>query len=237
MHPEDSVRFELLADEQAVARVGVRLILAHAAEAIAARGRFCFVAAGGTTPLAAYRMLAREVAGWEHWQFYFGDERCLPADHPERNSVAVRQALLDAVPVSRKRVFEIRAELGPERAAQDYAGVIEPVLPFDLVLLGMGEDGHTASLFPGQNVSDDLLVVPVRGAPKPPAERVSLSFKSLAACRAMLVMVTGASKREAVARWRRGVDLPIALAAASGHARVLIDRAAAGNTPISKTDA
>jgi 6-phosphogluconolactonase len=229
MKTEVSIDFELLADRQAVARSGVRVIMAHARRAIADRGRFRIVLAGGETPIAAYRMLRREAAGWAHWEVYFGDERCLPPLHRGRNSVAAREALLDAVPVPRERIFEIPAELGPQLAAQAYAAIIEPALPFDLVLLGMGEDGHTASLFPGHALPADVLVVPVRGAPKPPSERVSLSLKALAASRAMLVLVTGAAKREAVARWRRGADLPIARAAALGRARVLVDEAAAGN--------
>lgn len=227
MDPRPSTRFELLGDARAVAHGAAQAIGACAREAVARRGRFRIVLAGGTTPLAAYRLLAREPLPWESWEVFFGDERCLPRNDPGRNDFSARKALLDRVPVPRDRIFEIPAELGPERAAADYSRTIASALPFDLVVLGMGEDGHTASLFPGQPVPGPGLVVPVRAAPKPPPERVSLSFAALASCREMLVLVTGAGKRDALSAWRRGADLPVARAAAVG-ARVLCDRDAAG---------
>jgi 6-phosphogluconolactonase len=126
------------------------------------------------------------------------------------------------------QVHPIPAELGPDAAAAAYTRAIAPAMPFDLVLLGMGEDGHTASLFPGRDVSGDALVIPVREAPKPPPERVSLTPRALGDCREMLILVTGAGKREALAAWRRGSDLPVTRAADAGRARVLVDRDAAG---------
>jgi len=173
-------------------------------------------------------MLSREAAEWGSWEVYFGDERCLPRNHPERNSLSVREALLERVPLPPDRVYEIAAEMGPARAALEYAAMIEAALPFDLVLLGMGEDGHTASLFPGHATGDGDLVIPVFDAPKPPPERVSLSLRALASCREMLILVTGAGKRAALAAWRSGADLPVARVAAAAGARVLVDRDAAG---------
>jgi 6-phosphogluconolactonase len=228
MKPRVPDRFELLADAGAVARAAARSLLTCARESIALRGRFRVVLAGGTTPLAAYRMLSGESAGWASWEVYFGDERCLPRGHPGRNDLAARQAFLDSVPVPREHVFAVPAELGPEKAALAYTGIIAEAMPFDLVLLGMGEDGHTASLFPDRRIDDEALVIPVHDAPKPPSERVSLSPKALAACREMLVLVTGSAKRDALAAWRRGADLPISRVTASTGARVLLDPAAAG---------
>jgi 6-phosphogluconolactonase len=173
-------------------------------------------------------MLSREAAGWESWEVYFGDERCLPRNHPERNSLLAREALLERVPLPQDHIYEIPAEMGPARAALDYAATVAAALPFDLVLLGMGEDGHTASLFPGHAIGDGELVIPVFDAPKPPPERVSLSLRALASCREMLILVTGAGKRAAVAAWRGGEDLPVARVAAAAGARVLVDRDAAG---------
>lgn len=225
---QSAVHFEILADADAVAGEAARAILTSAARAISARGRFRVVLAGGTTPLAAYRRLAREDAGWDAWAVYFGDERCLPPDHAERNSLAARTALLDLVPIPRGQVHPIPAELGPDAAAAAYARTLASARPFDLVLLGMGEDGHTASLFPGRGEFGDALVIPVREAPKLPSERVSLTPRALGDCREMLILVTGAGKREALAAWRSGSDLPVARAADAGRARVLVDRDAAG---------
>lgn len=228
MNTVASVRFETCPDAAAVARRAADSILAAAAGAIARSGRFRLVLAGGTTPIAAYRLLAGEPTDWGAWEVWFGDERCLPPGDPERNSRAAREALLDQVPIPPDRLHPIPAELGPETAAAVYSATLAEALPFDLVLLGMGEDGHTASLFPGRPVADGALAVPVRDAPKPPPERVSLTPLALGQCREMLVLATGAGKREAVARWRAGADLPVARAAAAGRALVLLDRDAAG---------
>lgn len=229
MQQADSMVLEQFADGAAVAVKAVEEIRSAAARAIAERGRFRILLAGGTTPLAVYRLLALEMMHWAGWEVYFGDERCLPPQDPERNSRAAHEALLSAVPIPGTQVFPVPAELGAEDAAAAYALTIARAVPFDLVLLGMGEDGHTASLFPGQAVDDTRLVVPVHDAPKPPPERVSLTVPALSSCRRMLVMVTGAGKRDALRAWRAGADLPIARAARQGRARVLVDRAALGD--------
>lgn len=214
-------------DPAAVARRTAAIILDSAARAVAARGRFRLVLAGGTTPQLAYRLVAAAQADWACWECAFGDERCLPRSDPGRNSLAAHEALLGRVPIPPEQVLPIPAELGAAEAAEHYARLLAPRLPFDLVLLGMGEDGHTASLFPGHPTpEDEALVVAVHDAPKPPADRVSLTPKALAATRDMVVIVTGASKREALAAWRAGADLPVARVAAAGNALVLVDRAA-----------
>jgi len=197
------------------------------ADAVTRKG---IVLAGGTTPLAAYGVLAGASADWSAWEVYFGDERCLPPDHAERNSLAATLALLGRVPIPADHVFPIAAELGPEAAASAYAPLVESALPFDLVLLGMGEDGHTASLFPGHTIPEGALVMPVQDAPKPPAARVSLTPRALSAAREVLILVTGAGKREALAAWRGGADLPVARIATAGHTIALLDRGAAGST-------
>lgn len=225
---QSAVCFEVFADAEAVAQRAAREVMAAGGRAIAERERFRLVLAGGRTPLAAYRLMVAEPAAWGAWEIYFGDERCLPPNHPERNSLAAQEVLLGRVAIPADQVFPIAAELGPEAAARDYARIIAERRPFDLVLLGMGEDGHTASLFPGRPLPDDALVIPVYQAPKPPPERVSLTPSALGACRAMLVLVTGAGKREALAAWRRGADLPVARAAEAGRALVLVDRDAMG---------
>ncbi len=218
----------LLATKDDVAQAAAELILAASRQAIDERGRFRLVLAGGTTPEAAYRRLAREAADWGRWELFFGDERCRPVDHPERNSRAASAALLAHVPIPSRQVHPIPAERGAEAGAAAYAETVAPALPFDLVLLGIGEDGHTASLFPGQVFDETLPVMPVHDAPKPPPDRVSLTPSALVQCRQMLILVTGAGKRAAVDAWRAGEPLPVAQVAAKGPALVLLDRDAVG---------
>lgn len=178
-----------------------------AKQAIAVRGAFRLVLAGGETPRAAYRALRGLDTDWRAWQVWFGDERCLAADDPQRNSRMAGEALLDHVPIPSAQVHAIRAELGAERAAAAYRESLAGEPEFDLVLLGLGEDGHTASLFPGNDwgeADDAPDVLLVHAAPKPPAERVSLSARRLGRTRSALFLVAGAGKREAVATWRAG---------------------------------
>jgi 6-phosphogluconolactonase len=222
------IDFQCFASAEQVAETTTQRLLAAAERAIAARGRFQLVLAGGRTPLAVYRRLVEPPADWARWHLFFGDERCLPAGDPERNSLAARAVWLDRVPIPPHNIHPIRAELGAEPAAAHYAELIRDRLPFDLVLLGLGEDGHTASLFPGHAIQDAALVMPVHDAPKPPADRVSLTPLALGASRAILILVTGRGKREALARWRAGADLPIAKIVTSGRLEVLMDAEAAG---------
>lgn len=223
-HP---TRWHLFDDPSAVAAAAASHILDAARTAIADRGLFRLVLAGGSTPLRTYRLLAEAPADWSGWRIYFGDERCLPPDHEDRNSRAAALAWLDRVAVPRENIHPIPAELGPEAAAVAYRSLVETALPFDLVLLGMGEDGHTASLFPGHSHPSGALTVAVQGAPKPPPERVSLGAAALSAARAVLILVTGAGKREAVAAWQRGEPLPVASIGAPSGVDVLLDREAA----------
>ncbi len=221
----------LLDDAQAIAASAAQAVHAAARQAIDQRGRFLLVLAGGTTPEACYRLLRTQPADWSHWHIYFGDERCLPVDDPSRNSLMARQAWLDHVAIPPVQIHPIAAELGPERAAADYHRQVQKALPFDLVLLGMGEDGHTASLFPGQlHELGEQWALPVYDAPKPPAERISLSRGALCQCRELLVLISGAGKREAVGRWRSGAALPIAELLAKRPGRIMIDRAAMPET-------
>jgi 6-phosphogluconolactonase len=220
--------FHLVADAASVAVSAAERILQVATESIAGHGRFRLVLAGGGTPLAAYRLLARASADWSRWWIWFGDERCLPPGDAERNDLAGRNAWLDHVPIPPRQVHEIRAELGAEAAAQAYTHSLEGARPFDLVLLGMGEDGHTASLFPGHADPPGAAVLAVHQAPKPPTDRVSLSSATLSDARRVLFLVTGSGKRDALARWRAGEPLPVARICARERLEVLLDRAAAG---------
>ena len=137
-------------------------------------------------------------------------------------------AWLGRVPIPRENIHPIAAEKGAETAARAYETKINKALPFDLVLLGMGEDGHTASLFPGQGHPDTELVHAVHNAPKPPPDRVSLSVSALSDTRQVLILVTGASKHDAIRTWKRGGDLPVAAVRGHTGVDVLLDQNAAG---------
>jgi 6-phosphogluconolactonase len=221
----DSVRWHCLSDADAVAEQALARIVSASQRAIAERGRFSIVLAGGTTPERVYRRLKDCDSDWSRWHVWFGDERCLPADHPERNSVMAQRAWLAHVPIPAEQIHPIPAELGPQQAAETYQSLIRSGIPFDLVLLGIGEDGHTASLFPGHAHPDGRLVVPVFNAPKPPPERVSLTVTALSDTRELCVLVTGESKRKAVQQWRQGADLPIARLRCAAGIDVLLDEA------------
>lgn len=189
----------------------VQVIARCARQAITERGAFHIVLAGGNTPRAVYARLRHVNAEWPLWHVYFGDERCVPKDDPGRNDGMARDAWLDHVPIPAAQVYDIPAEQGAEQAAAVYAQVVKEIYLFDLVLLGLGEDGHTASLFPGHifgDAVDAADVLAVHGAPKPPPDRVSLSANRLSRARRVMFLVTGAAKRRAVADWRQGRDIP-----------------------------
>ncbi len=229
---QQQCRWSVLADPAEVARLAVDRICRQARRCIEDHGRFALVLAGGRTPEKTYRLLSGREEEWSKWQLYFGDERCLPADHPERNSVMATRAWLEHVDFPPANVHRIPAEQGADKAARVYSRVVETALPFDGVVLGMGEDGHTASLFPGQRHPRDAWVHAVHDAPKPPPDRVSLSLEALSSTRAMWVLVTGASKAEAVRRWYEGdSSLPVAQLRPANGVDVLLDVAAASRIP------
>jgi 6-phosphogluconolactonase len=201
-------------------------VVAAADEAIASRGRFVIVLAGGNTPRALYRSLRDADTDWTRWHVYYGDERCVAADDAERNSVMATETLLDAVAIPREQCHAIPGELGADAAARTYAATVRDVGTFDLVLLGLGEDGHAASLFPHateRRADARSDVIAVSDAPKPPPERVSLSAARLSDTRAVLFLVAGESKRDAVRRWREGDAIPAATIRPDAGVDVLVE--------------
>ena len=195
--------------EQAAAQA----ILQIARQAISQRGAFYIALAGGTSPRRVYELLCDAGADWAAWHVYFGDERCLPPEHAERNSKMAALAWLDHVAIPPSHIHQIPAEKGAVIAASEYAQMLEGTGLFDLVLLGLGEDGHTASLFPGHelgNTPDAPAAIAVFGAPKPPPQRVSLSACRLGAAHRVMFLVTGEAKRQAITDWRGGVAIPAA---------------------------
>lgn len=227
--PAPTTRWQVFPDAAALAGQAAALIPDAARDAIAARGVFHLVLAGGHTPKSAYERLCDCGANWIKWQIYFGDERCLPRGDPGRNDTMARRAWLDHIRIPPVNIHPIPAEHGAEQGAQRYAKMLRRVPEFDLVLLGLGEDGHTASLFPGQQYGlekDDMAVVAVRMAPKPPAERVSLSVARLSRARRALFLVGGETKRDAVKLWRAGADIPARHITPTQGVDVYVDRAA-----------
>lgn len=194
-------------------QAAVRTILLAARHAIDLRGAFHIVLAGGTSPRKVYESLRSAYAEWAAWHVYFGDERCLPPDHAERNSRMAAQSWLDHVAIPTAQIHPIPAENGAASAAGSYAQTLAGIGLFDLVLLGLGEDGHTASLFPEHdwgNTPNAPAAIAVFDSPKPPPERVSLSARRLSAARQVMFLVTGEGKRQAIRDWRNGVAIPAA---------------------------
>ena len=207
--PAQRLRWHAFPDGAALQAAVLDALRRAAAEAIHTRGRFSLVLAGGTTPKAIYQACRGLVTDWSCWHCYFGDERCLPADHPDRNSVMAQSVWLDHVAIPPTQIHAIPAERGADAAATAYAETLRSAGDFDFVLLGLGEDGHTASLFPDQpwgNTPDAPDTLAVFNAPKPPAERVSISAQRLGRCHQLAFVVTGEGKREAVRRWRAEPD-------------------------------
>ncbi|HKU43794.1 MAG TPA: 6-phosphogluconolactonase [Polyangiales bacterium] len=182
--------------------------------AIAQNGRFRWALAGGNTPRKLYSLLARPPLvrriDWSRVEFFWGDERCVPPDHAESNYRMAREALLDLVQPDASRVHRIRGEDGPERAAAAYAAELQhafalaadaPPPSFDLITLGMGADGHTASLFPGSELLQETRrwVGADRG-------RVTLTLPVLNAAAHVLFVVSGADKAERLAQVLGGPD-------------------------------
>lgn len=210
-----------------------------------ARDRFTVALAGGSTPRALYRLLADEKGPyhtrvpWESTHVFFGDERMVPPDDPESNARMAFESLLRFVPIPEEQVHRIRGENpDPDRAAEEYEEMLRNTFRlaprerprFDLILLGLGADGHTASLFPGDRAIEESerLAVPAT-APVPPRSRVSLTLPVLNAASSVLFLISGATKAPAVQRVRRGENLPAArVRPESGALLWLCDRAAAG---------
>ena len=201
---------------------------------------------GGGTPAAAYRRLAahdlRTGVEWDRVRVAMGDERCVPAGHPDSNWGQAAAALLDHVPVPGHQLLRPRASWGPRRPPTPTRPPWPPCPPpaggaprLEVAWLGVGEDGHCLSLFPGAPEVEvtDRLVVAVHDAPKPPPDRISLTLAALAGVERLLVLAAGPGKADPVARARAGDDrLPVTRAVATvrsagGSVTWLLDRAAA----------
>lgn len=197
-------------------------------QAIDAHGSFLIVLSGGTTPRKVYEALRHIKTEWPLWHIYFGDERCLPGDHAERNSRMAASVWLDYVDIPATQIHIIPAEKGPSIASEEYARIVKEIALFDLVLLGLGEDGHTASLFPGHDLGEVFgapAALAVFDAAKPPPQRVSLGARRLSESRNVMFLVTGTGKIEAINKWRSGVPIPAAAIAPENGVDVYVEGA------------
>lgn len=238
---------QTFADAEAVSRAAAEEFAHRSVEAVAARGRFTVALSGGSTPSRMYQLLAapplREAVDWSKVLVFWGDERAVPPDHPDSNYRAAHAELLARVPVPERQIIRMEGER-PDAgaAASDYQAAVAGALgvspdgpppSLDLVLLGMGPDGHTASLFPGNEAVAEInrWVVPVRGAPKPPPDRLTMTAPLLNAAREVLFLVAGADKADRLAEVFDGPRNPRRLPAqlirpAQGALVWYVDRAA-----------
>jgi 6-phosphogluconolactonase len=242
-------------DADQLARAVASALVARLAAAQAVHGTASVVLTGGGIGTAVLRQVAALAAEPEHavvdWtavDVWWGDERWVPVDDPQRNELAAREALLDQVTVDPERQHPMpSSDAGfdePEEAAAWYAGQLAAAaapgaaLPrFDVLLLGMGPEGHVASIFPeSPGIEDGRPVFAVRECPKPPPTRISLGFSAITSAEEVWLLVSGAGKADAVARALSGAaprELPAAGARGVRATRWLLDAAAAGSLPAS----
>jgi len=189
-------------DADELSRAAADLFVTLAVQSIRERGRFLVALSGGSTPMALYRLLAREPIDWTRIHVFWGDERLVPPEDPENSYGQAWEALLKHIPIPTENIHRVASELDPVAAARDYASILRefaaPPLDwprFDLVLLGLGEDGHTASLFPGSPVDATEPVIAVTAQYQGrPARRVTLTPLVFNAARQVIFLVTGANK-------------------------------------------
>ena len=239
----------VLPDADALAGEAALRVAAAMRHAVAARGRCVLALSGGSTPRRLHAQLlamGADALPWAETYVVFGDERCVPPDDPASNYGMARETLLAHVPVPDGHVLRMEGERAPADGAERYETALRALATrldvtddaplFDLVLLGMGADGHTASLFPGDPALDEAtrwvldVCAPAAYAPR---DRLTLTFPALARARAVLLLAAGAEKRDAVAHALRAdlaPDATLPVARVRGQARTtwLLDRAAAG---------
>lgn len=182
---------------------------------------------GGNSPVECLKIISTKDLPWEKIHWYLGDERCYPVGHDDRNDTMIREYLWSAITIQEENIHPIPTELGADKAAEIYSAEIEKSKGMDIVMLGMGEDGHTASLFPNNAALENQSpAIPVYESPKPPSDRVSLSINTIRQAKYKLVLTFGASKQQAITQVKNGDLLPINRL---GDLDWFIDEAAIGN--------
>jgi 6-phosphogluconolactonase len=233
-----------VADASSLCRTAAELINSAAAAAVSARGRFTLCLSGGNTPRSLYQLLAAEYASrlpWASSRLYFGDERCVPPDNADSNYRMADDALLSRITGLRDRTSRIEGELAPPQAASHYDALLRRDFTdgttFDIALLGIGEDGHTASLFPGRPELDEThrwAIPAVAPSSMKTRERVTLTYPMFASARTVLFLVAGKDKRDIFAKVLGAAgdptaQYPASRITASEHLIYLADRAALGH--------
>jgi 6-phosphogluconolactonase len=233
-------------DADKIAAAAVDYVLQAASESITRKDVFNLVLAGGSTPKKLYGLLAeRTDIDWSKWQFFMGDERYVPRDDERSNQKLARDTLLSKIPIKDQQVHAVpvdeptvkQAAAMYETHIMDYFRDSKPV--FDLILLGMGSDGHTVSLFPGKLslLEDNRLVVASKpGVLPPPVDRITFTFPLINAAHSVLFMAAGADKSEAFAQVRQDLMKAPAVAVTpagkvrltSGELHWFVDQAMAG---------
>ncbi len=233
------------ADQALLAAATAARLVTALTDAQSATGSAALVLTGGGTGIAVLEQVlavpARAAVDWSAVDFFWGDERFLPGGHPDRNETQARAALLDHLPVDPARVHPMAPSDGeygddPDAAAAGYADLLGGSPVFDVLLLGVGEEGHTLSVFPDSPAVHEAerAVVAVRDCPKPPPTRVSLTLATARLATEVWLVTAGAGKAGAVATALSGaseVDLPAAGARGRSRTLWLLDRAAAADLP------
>jgi len=224
-------------DAEAVARAAAGAVVESAFRAVHDHGNFRLVLAGGRTPRAAYELLAgelRDEVDWRRVTLFFGDERCVGPEDASSNYRMVKESLVTPLKLPSSAVRRMAGEVPPDNAAAEYDVELRRALDdrqpaFDLVLLGMGPEGHTASLFPGAPALQERHRTCVHvSVPATPSDRLTMTPLALSSTKQILFMVTGEDKAEAVAQvFREESQLPAAIVSRLAPSRFLVDEAAA----------
>lgn len=204
--------FNIYTDPEAVAQAAADYLFKQIKTCVAKKDICHVVLPGGSTPARCLKLLAEKPLPWKNIHWYPGDERCYPVGHAERNDTMINAKLFSQQQNTDENFHPIPAELGPEQGALTYAALLNATTGMDIVVLGMGEDGHTASLFPGNVALDDpRSAVPVYDAPKPPLDRISLGLNTLKNAGESVVIATGSGKREVLIKLKDGEVLPVGM--------------------------
>jgi 6-phosphogluconolactonase len=234
---------EILPDARAAAGRAAEEFARLEAEAMQTHGRFTVALAGGSTPSQAYKLIAAMRLDWRNIHLFWGDERCVPPTHPDSNYGSAIQVLLSRIDVPPDNIHRIRGEIAAKNAARDYEQELRRCFQgefprFDLVMLGLGSDGHTASLFPGTSAVHErkswTKAVAHRAGIPPHFDRVTLTLPVLNAAANVVFLVSGSNKAEILNRVLKGSLQPDLLPAqavrpADGNLHWLVDRSAAAH--------